>query len=103
MDGWLFPYMPVSRSKSPSSCIIFTLLQNLSIIHDYAMFCFQLQRTPVIRYFAVIRANRKLSNHAFFVLGPREWDSLQTSVLQSTLVAQLKSKLKTHLFSLYYN
>ena len=40
---------------------------------------------------------------AFLVAGPREWNSLPVSVRQCTSVAQFKSKLKTHLFSLYYD
>jgi len=53
--------------------------------------------------FAVIRTNLKFGNRAFSVAGPREWNSLPVSVRQCTSVAQFKSKLKTHLFSLYYD
>src|SRR6218665_3032588 len=53
--------------------------------------------------FAVIHINLKFGNHAFSVAGPREWNSLPVSVRQCTSVAQFKSKLKTHLFSLYYD
>src|SRR6218665_1562475 len=53
--------------------------------------------------FAVIRTNLKFCNRAFLVAGPREWNSLPVSVRQCTPVAQFKSKLKTHLFSLYYD
>src|SRR6218665_1395381 len=53
--------------------------------------------------FAVIRTNLKFGNRAFSVAGPREWYSLPVSVRQCTSVAQFKSKLKTHLFSLYYD
>src|SRR6218665_292378 len=52
--------------------------------------------------FAVICTNLKFGNHAFSVAGPREWYSLPASVRQCTSVAQFKSKLKTHLFPLYY-
>src|SRR6218665_836718 len=51
--------------------------------------------------FVVIRTNLKFGNRAFSVAGPREWNSLPVSVRQCTSVAQFKSKLKTHLFSLY--
>src|SRR6218665_2878970 len=51
--------------------------------------------------FAVIRTNLKFGNRAFSVAGPREWNSLPVSVRQCTSVAQFKSKLTTHLFSLY--
>src|SRR6218665_3363051 len=53
--------------------------------------------------FPVIRTNLKFGKRAFSVAGPREWNSLPVSVRQCTSVAQLKSKLKTHLFSLYYD
>src|SRR6218665_384839 len=69
--------------------------------------------TPCSRYrglrsstrgdFAVIRTNLKFGNRAFSVAGPREWNSLPVSVRQCTSVAQFKSKLKIHLFSLYYD
>src|SRR6218665_2377621 len=51
--------------------------------------------------FAVIRTNLKFGNRAFSVAGPREY--LPASVRQCTYVAQFKSKLKTHLFSWYYD
>src|SRR6218665_2891797 len=51
----------------------------------------------------VIRTNLKFGNRAFSVAGPREWNSLPASVCKCTSVAQFKSKLKTHLFSLYYD
>jgi len=47
--------------------------------------------------------NLKFGNRVFLVAGPREWNSLPVSVRQCTSVAQFKSKLKTHLFSLYYD
>ena len=53
--------------------------------------------------FAVIRTNLKFGNRAFRVTGPREWNSLPLSVRQCTSVAQFKSKLKIHLFSVYYD
>src|SRR6218665_1260360 len=53
--------------------------------------------------FAVIRTNLKFGNRAFSVARPREWNSLPVSVRQCISVAQFKSKLKTHLFSLYYD
>src|SRR6218665_979018 len=53
--------------------------------------------------FAVVRTNLKFGNRAFSIAGPREWNSLPVSVCQCTSVAQFKSKLKTHLFSLYYD
>src|SRR6218665_335733 len=53
--------------------------------------------------FAVIRTNLKFGNHAFSVAGPTKSISLPASVRQCTSVAQFKSKLKTHLFSLYYD
>src|SRR6218665_1575289 len=60
-------------------------------------------RPSTRRDFAVIRTNLKFGNRAFSVAGPREWNSLPVSVRQCTSVAQFKPKLKTHLFSLYYD
>jgi len=41
--------------------------------------------------------------HTSLVSGPEEWNSPPTSFCQCTSVAQVKSKLKTHLFTLYYD
>src|SRR6218665_504372 len=60
-------------------------------------------RSSTRRGFAVIRTNLKFGNRAFSVAGPREWNSLPASVRQCTSVPKFKSKLKTHLFSLYYD
>src|SRR6218665_3977915 len=80
-------------------------LSIIHVIHGYAMLCFQARglRSSTRGDFAVIRTNLKFGNRAFSVAGPREWNSLPVSVLQCTSVAQFKSKLKTHLFSLYYD
>ena len=53
--------------------------------------------------FAVIHTNLKFGNRAFSVSGPREWNNLPASVHQCTSLAQFKSKLKTHPFSVYYD
>jgi hypothetical protein len=60
-------------------------------------------RSSVRGDFTVLRTNRKFGNRSFSVSGPKAWNSLPTSVRQCTSVAQFKSKLKTHLFSLYYD
>ena len=53
--------------------------------------------------FTVLRTNRKFGNRAFSVSGPLEWNSLPASVRQCISVAQFKTKLKTHLFTLHYD
>src|SRR6218665_3573528 len=80
-------------------------LSIIHVIHGNAMLCFQVQglRSSTRGDFVVIRTNLKFGNRAFSVAGPREWNSLPVSVCQCTSVAQFKSKLKTHLFSLYYD
>src|SRR6218665_3255881 len=58
------------------------------------------QREGTLLY--IVSTNLKFGNRAFSVLRPREWNTLPASVCQSTSVVQFKSRLKTHLFTLYY-
>src|SRR6218665_658070 len=96
------PYsMPVLHSKSPSSCITSILEPLHHTCHPWL--CHALLPAPEHGDFAVIRTNLKFGNRAFRVTGPREWNSLPLSVRQCTSVAQFKSKLKIHLFSVYYD
>ena len=53
--------------------------------------------------FASYRTNMKFGNRSFSVAGPTEWNSLPESVRQSVSVFQFKTKLKSYLFSLYYD
>src|SRR6218665_1899006 len=100
--------MPVLHSKSPSSCITSILEPLHHTCHPWLRHALLPARSRGLRSstrgdFAVIRTNLKFGNRAFSVAGPREWNSLPVSVRQCTPVAQFKSKLKTHLFSLYYD
>src|SRR6218665_3329313 len=99
--------MPVLHSKSPSSCITSILEPVHHKCHPWLRHALlpgpEDSDHPRVGDFAVIRTNLKFGNRAFSVAGPREWNSLPVSVRQCTSVAQLESKLKTHLFSLYYD
>jgi len=79
------------------------LIEVSSIITPCSASSFRGLQSSTQGNFAVIRTNLKFGNRAFSVSGPREWNSLPASVRQSTSVVQFKSRLKTHLFSLYYD
>ena len=101
--------MPVSHSKSPPDVSHpfwnLSIIQVMSSINNYASSASRSRglRSSKRGNFVVIRTNLKFGNRAFSVAGHREWNSLPVSVRQCTSVAQFKSKLNTHLFSLYYD
>src|SRR6218665_614994 len=89
--------MPISLSK-PSSSWNFSIIH---VIHGYAMLWVQLLEDSDHPHEGIFCCNSRKSR-TFSVSVPREWNSLPASVRQCTSVAQLKSKLSSHLFSLYY-
>ena len=53
--------------------------------------------------FVCVRSRLKFGNRAFTINGPLAWNSLPESVRRATTAGQFKNKLKTHLFSVYYD
>ena len=53
--------------------------------------------------FVCARSQLKFGNRALSVAGPVEWNKLPESLRHSTSVSHFKSKLKAHLFRLYYD
>src|SRR6218665_4142682 len=101
--------MPELHSKSPSSCITSILEPLHHTCHPWlrhALLDVTMSRglrSSARDGFCCNSHNLKFGNRVFLVAGPREWNSLPVSVRQCTSVAQFESKLKTHLFSLYYD
>ena len=53
--------------------------------------------------FIVKRTNLQFGNRMFEVAGPAEWNSLPEPIRRSSSINTFKTKLKTHLFSKYYD
>ena len=53
--------------------------------------------------FITPRSNLQFGNRSFSLAGPAEWNRLPEIVRHSTSSAQFKSRLKSHVFSLYYD
>ena len=53
--------------------------------------------------FMIIRSNLHLGNRSFARAGPTEWNSLPEIVRRSKTSSEFKSRLKSHLFSQYYD
>ena len=53
--------------------------------------------------FLVRRTNLQFGNRMFEVAGPAEWNSLPEQIRRSASINTFKTKLKTHLFSKYYD
>ena len=48
------------------------------------------------------RTSSSFGRRAFAVAGPSEWNSLPVSVRHAPSIGSFKTKLKTHLFQIYY-
>jgi hypothetical protein len=60
-------------------------------------------RSASKRDFVIKRTNLQFGNRMFEVAGPAEWNSLPELIRRSSSINIFKSKLKTYLFSKYYD
>jgi len=53
--------------------------------------------------YVIPRSNLQVGNRSFSLAGPAEWNRLPEIVRHSSTSSQFKSRLKSHLFSLFYD
>ena|SRR6218665_2373755 len=82
-----FPSVPVSRLKSPFSCIASTL----ELLHHIWHPCYATHSrgllSSTLGNFTILRTKSEFVNRAFSISGPKEWNSLPTSSYRTTPVA----------------